>query len=82
MEDWTTTRTGNSLGLLPSGPDPVGEGFVRRQSSVRTISVERGCNASIYFAVPVFSLSGRQLLEAWWCRVIQSDVTKEASPAS
>lgn len=65
MEDWTTTRTGNSLGLLPSGPDPVGEGFVRRQPSVRTISVERGCNASIYFAVSVFFLFGRRPLEAW-----------------
>jgi diadenosine tetraphosphate (Ap4A) HIT family hydrolase len=32
VEGWTMTRPG-SLGLLPSGPDPVGEWYVQRQPS-------------------------------------------------
>jgi len=32
VEGWTMTRPG-SLGLLPSGPDPVGEWYVHHQPS-------------------------------------------------
>jgi hypothetical protein len=31
-----------SLGLLPSGPDPVGEGYVHRQPPIAYIGQMRG----------------------------------------
>ena len=38
VRGWTNDPCRNSLGLLPSGPDPIGEGLVHCQPLKRTIS--------------------------------------------